>query len=166
MKTLYIVRHAKSSKDWENISDKDRPLNEKGYHDAHLVGEKLHKKKIKPDLLVSSPAIRALTTALIFAKYLNYPVEKLLLKKNLYETSVDEHLNVIAQTDNRFNSLMIFGHNPTFSQIFSYLVHKPSEELPTCGVAGISFNISSWKEVISAKGEILLCISPASFSLK
>jgi phosphohistidine phosphatase len=164
MKTLYLVRHAKSGKDFENITDTDRPLNERGYHDAHLMGKNLLAKKIKPDLLVSSPAIRALTTALIFAQQLNYSEEKILLRKNLYETSVGEHVDVIAQTDNHFNSLMIFGHNPTFSQTVAHLLQKQTEEMPTCAVAGISFNIARWKEITTSKGELILFISPKIFS--
>ena len=162
MKQLYIVRHAKSNKDWLNISDIDRPLNEKGYQDAHLIGKKLQEKKVKPDLIVSSPAIRALTTGLIIAQSIHYSEEKILLKKNLYESSLRDHVDVISETDNRINSLMIFGHNPTFSQALSHFINK-EQEMPTCAVAYISFNIDSWKRIDSEKGQLVFFISPKEF---
>src|SRR5258708_1357980 len=121
MKTLYLVRHAKSGKDWPNLPDFDRPLNEKGYQDSHLIGEKLFEKKIPADkypslFFISSPAIRALTTALIIARSIKYSEENIILKRELYDSTVEELLEIISQADNQANSLMLFGHNPTFSE--------------------------------------------------
>ena len=97
MKTLFLVRHAKSSWTQLHLPDIDRPLNERGYNDAHLVSKTmLHKTKL-PDQMISSSAVRAMTTALIFARTFAYPEEKIQIESQLYETTVQDYLHVISR---------------------------------------------------------------------
>jgi phosphohistidine phosphatase len=160
MKTICLVRHAKSSKSIPGIRDIDRPLNEKGYREAYLVGEKLAEKSFKPQLLISSPAIRAFNTALVFAGRLSYPEEKIILKKDLYETSPEDYINEIMQTENAINSLMLFGHNPLISTVLSKLIKKNYQDMETSAAAAINFNVKAWKDIAGMKGELLFHISP------
>src|SRR4051812_32340757 len=96
MKTLYLIRHAKSSWDLNDLPDIDRTLNERGFRDAHLMGGKLLDKGVKADLIISSPANRAISTALIIARKIEYLEDKIVLRKNLYETSGREYINEIS----------------------------------------------------------------------
>jgi len=160
MKTVTLVRHAKSSKNIPNIRDIDRPLNDRGYQDAYTIGERLSEKSFKTGLLISSPAIRALSTALIIAGRLSYADDKILLRKNLYETSANEYLEEISNTPEAINSVMLFGHNPTISEALSVLLQKSYEDMDTAAAACINFKINSWKDIFNAKGEIVFHISP------
>ena len=112
MKKIFLIRHAKS--DWNNpeIKDIERPLNDRGYSNANQMSKGF---KTIPDLIVSSPAIRAISTALIFAGNLNYDPNKIQIRKELYETSVKDYLSVIHQLDDQYNTMMLFAHNPTIS---------------------------------------------------
>ncbi|MES2131118.1 MAG: histidine phosphatase family protein [Bacteroidota bacterium] len=107
MKKLFLVRHAKS--DWNNaaLQDIERPLNERGYSAAHFMSQRL---QVSPDLMITSPAIRAASTALIFAKHLNYNSNNIIIKQELYDTNVKEYLSVIKKMDNACHSVMLFGH--------------------------------------------------------
>src|SRR4051812_22854209 len=116
MKIIYLIRHAKSSWDLNDLPDIDRSLNERGFRDAHLMGGKLSEKGVNPDLIISSPAVRAITTALIIARKIHYPEDKIILRKSLYETSSAEYLKEIAQLKESINSVMLFGHNPIITE--------------------------------------------------
>src|SRR4051812_43304302 len=116
MKRLYLLRHAKSS--WENseISDFNRPLNEKGYDDAENMSQQLHKMKIGFDIIVSSPAIRAISTAMIFARNLKYKPDEILIKEQLYESGVNDYLKCISTFPGK-DSVLLVGHNNTISEV-------------------------------------------------
>jgi phosphohistidine phosphatase len=156
MKTLYIVRHAKSDKDQEKLEDIDRPLNARGYIDAHAMGLKLNDTRRKPELIVSSPAVRALTTALIFARKFDYDPKKIVLEHALYESSVKDYLQVIGELDNSFSSVMIFGHNSTITSLVNSLTTPFTENVPTCGVVAVSFTLNNWKEITKDSGKLVL----------
>jgi phosphohistidine phosphatase len=156
MKTLYIVRHAKSDKDNPKLEDIDRTLNARGYTDAHAMASKLNDTRKKPELIVSSPAIRALTTALIFARKFKYDPKKIVLEELLYETGSKEYLQVIAELDNSLDSAMLFGHNATITMLVNKLTDPFTDHIPTCAVTAISFAVSSWKEVTISKGKLVL----------
>lgn len=144
MKTLYLIRHAKS--DWSigHLSDIDRPLNERGYSDAHKMSLILKEKKIIPDLIISSPAVRAISTALIFCRNLNYDPKSILINKNLYNTSEKEYIQAISKIDNRHKVVFLFGHNPTITNTANVLTNAITEELPTCAIAGIKSDVEEW----------------------
>lgn len=156
MKTLYIVRHAKSDKDHSVPEDIDRPLNPRGYTDAHTMGSKLNDTRKKPELIISSPAVRALTTALIFSRKFNYDAKKIILEPQLYETGAKEYLKVIAGVDNSVSSVMLFGHNSTITNLVNDLTKPFTENVPTCGVIGISFATDNWKEITPGAGKLVL----------
>lgn len=151
MKTVFLIRHAKS--DWENVLLKDieRPLNERGYAAANLMSLRL---KTTPDLIITSPAVRAASTALIFARNLGYDPNTILIRKELYETSVKDYLSVIRQTDDRFNKILLFAHNPTITDTAQELCGSLPMEMPTCAIAGISFDISAWRNVKPGAGKL------------
>src|SRR5450631_3680242 len=112
MKTLILVRHAKSS--WEDaaLPDKERPLNERGKRDAPDMGKRLAKRDVKPELILSSPARRAFATAKIIAKSLGYKLKNIVVDDRLYPGAADEILNSIHRLDKQLDRVMIVGHNP------------------------------------------------------
>ncbi len=151
MKQLFLIRHAKS--DWTNIDLKDieRYLNERGYSNANMMSSKFN---YKPDLIISSPAIRAMSTALIFARNLNYKADNIVIKQELYESSEQNYLSVINNIDNKFESVMLFAHNPTISDVAQILTQALPMEMPTCAIVGINFDVTDWKKVKT--GELFL----------
>ncbi len=153
MKTLYLIRHAKS--DWDNplLKDIERPLNNRGYADANAMSIALAKT---PDLIISSPAVRALSTALIFARNLNYTANSITIKQELYDTSVKDYLSVIKSIPDTFETVFLFAHNPTISDTADSLCKGLPSEMPTCAIAGISFSIDSWSGVKHKSGELVL----------
>lgn len=147
MKRLIFVRHAKSS--WKNpdLEDIDRPLNKRGMKDAPDMGLRLKKKKINPELLITSPANRAQTTARIIAEKIDYPAKKIETQASLYSSGVPGIMNVITHIDDVYSEVMLFGHNPDFTTITNYLSSPFTDKLPTCGVVAIDFDVMSWMDV-------------------
>lgn len=157
MKQLYFVRHAKAVQDVAGLADFDRPLTEKGALDAHLISNLLHKQKISPQLLLTSPAVRALSTAVIFARNLHYPSADIQLEEGLYETSADNYIKHIQQVDDKVNTLFLFAHNPTITEAANLFIEDFIENIPTGGVVGLSFAIDSWKKMDrNAEGTLVL----------
>lgn len=163
MKTLYLVRHAKS--DWgnENLKDIDRPLNQRGYNDAYLLSKQFAKEQAHPELIITSTATRAYSTCTIFARALNYKEENILLVPQIYEAPVDSILSSIATIDDKTNSLMVFGHNPGFTNTFNEISDSDIDDLPTCGILGIKFDIKSWNEIYTKRGKAFLSLFPKNF---
>ena len=125
MKTLFLVRHAKSSRDDPSLPDRDRPLDDRGMQDAPKMGKRLAKRDVKPDLLLSSPALRALTTAHLIAEEVGYKRKDIVVDDRLYASSADDLLAVIRALDKKLNRVMLFGHNPEFTD----LAHRLSSEI-------------------------------------
>lgn len=153
MKKLFLIRHAKSDPipiRWTNpeLKDIERYLNERGYSNANMMSQKFNEV---PDLIITSPAIRAITTALIFARNLNYDANTICIKQELYETSTNDYLEVLHSINNKFNSVMLFGHNPTISNFAESLCHSLPAEMATCAIAGISFDVSDWNKINTGK---------------
>jgi phosphohistidine phosphatase len=146
MKTLFLVRHAKSSWDDSSLADKDRPLNDRGKRDAPKVGERLAKAGAKPDLILSSPAKRALTTAEIIARKLGYKRKNILVDDRLYAVEAEVLLDVIRRIDDGVECVMLFGHNPELTEVAHRLSSKISH-LPTCAVAEFTFDVKSWSRI-------------------
>jgi len=146
-KYLHIVRHGKASWDYENIADIDRPLKERGIKDSYLMAEKMRAKNQIPDYFISSPAVRALHTATIFARVFGLEGSKLEIRNDLYMTGKKNILDIIKQTNNTIDSLMIFGHNPAFTDIANDFLINKIDNLPTTGIVTLKFELNSWKEV-------------------
>jgi phosphohistidine phosphatase len=146
MKTLFLIRHAKSSWDDTALPDKDRPLDDRGRRDAPKMGKRLAKRDVNPDLILSSPARRALATAQIIAKKLDYKLEDIVVDDRLYVCAADDLLNVIHTLGDNLERVMLFGHNPELTE----LAHRLSSEIthmPTCAVAEFTFNAKSWPNI-------------------
>lgn len=155
MKRLYIIRHAKSSWANQQLSDFDRPLNERGKRDAPKIGAVLKSKKIKPDLVMSSSANRAITTAKILSNIIGYPIENIIESISIYEATTQNLLDEVNSIDDINNSVIIFGHNPGFTGLANLLGDKYIENLPTCAVAEIELDVDSWKDVGAECGKLV-----------
>ncbi len=147
MKTLYIIRHAKSRKDLFGVNDFDRPLAERGFQDAITMANRLKDKLVVPDVLISSPALRAITTAKLFAETLDYPEKKIQLELDIYEAFSSDILTILQSIPINYNIVLIFGHNPAFTSIFNYLSGCELVNLPTTGIGKLEFDVKSWSEI-------------------
>lgn len=145
MKKLILVRHAKSS--WEhNVSDHQRPLSSKGFKDANNVSNQLI-DQLHPDLVLSSDALRAKTTASIFMSNLNISPDIFNLDHNLYDFSGNNLLRVIKSSINSINELLVFGHNHAITSLVNSYGNRYIDNVPTCGVVAMEFEIESWTEM-------------------
>lgn len=144
MKTLTLVRHAKSSWKDRGLSDRERPLNKRGMRDAPVMGERIAKDGIRPSQIISSPAVRAWTTAKAFARELGYPAEFLQREDGLYLATLDNLLDVVATQDPGFNNLMLFAHNPGLTDFANHLVPGLTNNLPTSGVVSVELDCENW----------------------
>lgn len=158
MKTLYIVRHAKSSWKYESVNDIDRPLKERGINDARLMSKFLSEKISRPDVFISSVANRALHTGVIFCRNFNYPFSNLKIKKELYSFSDGYLVKTVKALDDSFDSAIIFSHDHGINTFVNKYGSKPIAHVPTCGVIGIRFDEKHWKNV--KKGTTILIEFP------
>jgi phosphohistidine phosphatase len=152
MKTLFLIRHAKSSRDDIALPDKDRPLNDRGRRDAPKMGERLAKRDVTPDLILSSPAMRALETAEIIAKKLDYRRNDIVVDERLYAVGADDLLDVIHKLGDQLERVMLFGHNPELTELAHRLSSKITH-MPTCAVAEFTFDAKSWSKIGKVKPE-------------
>ncbi len=144
MKYLTIVRHAKSS--WENpeLADRDRPLNKRGRHDAPMMGDRLAERGYRPDVILSSPANRALTTARVIAEALGFPPDDIAIDERIYGAGVAGLVGLVRETDDTAGRVMLFGHNPELTAMVNRLARVSLDNLPTCGVALLEFAFDTW----------------------
>lgn len=153
MKRLFIARHAKSSWDFPYLSDFDRPLNKRGKRNIPDMADRFLEMNYPVDLIVASPAKRAWLTARGFAEKLSIPNQKLLDDERFYHASTATLKEVVSNTDDSVNNLMIFGHNPGLTSLIGNLSDFNLYNLPTCAVCGIEFPVDSWKEILTTHGE-------------
>lgn len=160
-KELIIVRHAKS--DWGNLDlkDFDRPLNKRGHKTAPEMASRLVNQDIVPELIVSSPALRAFTTAKYFAEAWKISENDILQESSIYEASRSTLLNMINEFDESFNKIALFGHNPGLTDLINYL-DGHIYEMPTCGVCYMQFPFEKWAEISEATAKVLLFDYPKS----
>ncbi len=155
MKTLYLVRHAKSSWDNANLSDHNRPLNERGERDAPRMGKRLRKREERPEVIISSSAVRAQTTARILAAAIDYPTSDISIDERLYEAEPEDVLSVIGNLDDGIDCAMLVGHNPTFTALINAMGRCDFDNVPTCGMAVLTFPIDSWKNIATVQGTLV-----------
>ncbi len=155
MKTLTILRHAKSS--WRNsgLSDHDRPLNKRGERDVPIMATRILQAGIRPSLILTSPAIRAWTTAKVIAAKISYPIEFLQRDERLYHAGVRRIIDILAEQDIGFNSIMIVGHNPGFTDFANYLVPGLTHNIPTCGVVSVTVDSDDWNLKANKDAELV-----------
>jgi phosphohistidine phosphatase len=155
MKTLYLVRHAKSSWKEIDISDKERPLNKRGKHDAPVMGKLMKKMNVQPDVIISSPAIRAFSTAKLIAKEIDYPKSKIELSDNIYMAGSMELFGEVSKSDDKYKSIILVGHNPGITDFLNLICEENIDNMPTCSVACIQFEINSWSKLKNKKGKLI-----------
>ena len=146
-RVLHIVRHAKSSWDYENISDIDRPLKLRGIRDAYEMARRLKINRRTPDRIVCSPANRAMHTASIFVRVFEKDYNMVCIDARLYAQGYKKIIEVIQEQDDAFTEIMIFGHNPDFSDLAGHYAKESYIDMPTCGIVSISFEADSWKDI-------------------
>nr|WP_255414659.1 histidine phosphatase family protein [Candidimonas sp. SYP-B2681] len=152
------MRHAKSDHHTAP-SDEERPLNDRGIREATKMGRRLAKKNPRPDLLVSSPAVRAMTTARIIAQEMGYQLTDIAVNDTLYDAETSDILMVVRNLDDQANVVMMFGHNPGLTDLV-HDIWPPITHLPTCAVAEFSFEIDSWSKIGSVAPINVALISP------
>jgi phosphohistidine phosphatase len=160
MKTLYIVRHAKSSWDDFSVSDHERPLLPKGRNRTILVADRLKETGQVPELILSSTAKRAAQTAEIIAQVLGYPKDKILFNKNLYHASADDVMDELFGLDNEINSVMVVAHNPGLTDLANYFLSNTIGNLPTSGVVKVVFDTDRWETVPESGHKVELLLMP------
>lgn len=160
MKTLYLVRHAKSSWDHPGLNDTERPLMQKGVERSQRVIAYLKERGLQPGLIISSPAVRALETARIFATGLGYPPQEIMIEQKIYDGYYDRILDVIYAVPNSVDSLMLFGHNPTITNLANLFMHPGIEDMPTSAVVSIGFDTDKWEEIPAVTSHQLFIVSP------
>jgi phosphohistidine phosphatase len=166
-KTLYLVRHAKSSWDDPALGDRDRPLSERGLSSAPDMGRRLAEQGHKPELIISSPAKRAFTTAKKIAKETGYKESKIVTDERMYFSGTRSMLDLLEELDDKNKKVMIVGHNPALTSLLNILCDSPIENMPTCAVAVVGFEMNSWSELSISNGELLAYDfpkGPGSFS--
>jgi phosphohistidine phosphatase len=146
MKTLFLVRHAKSSRDDPSLPDRDRPLDDRGKQAARKMGKRLAKRDARPDLLLSSPALRALTTAQLIAEEVGYKGKDIVVDDRLYASNADDLLAVIRALDKKLSCVMLFGHNPEFTDLAGRLSSEIID-MPTSAVVEFTFDTKAWSDV-------------------
>lgn len=147
MKTLWLIRHAKSSWSLTTLPDHERPLNERGYRDAHEMPARVLAGIARPTHLWVSPAVRTYTTAVIMAAYLRISPEQFTINQRLYESSVQDYLAVLQQTESKHTDVLLFGHNPVITELTNLLSGSDIANVPTCGIVRLQFDSDNWKQL-------------------
>lgn len=163
MKRIILARHAKSSWDNPEWSDFERPLNKRGLRDAPFMAEVVAKLIEKPELIISSPAVRAAATCKYFAKAFGYDEDKIHYDNNIYTSGARYIIDLISRLDDKINSVMIFGHNPDMTSLYSYLTGSYIENVPTCGVFAVEFDVVSWEAIENKTGKLLFYEYPKKY---
>ena len=154
MKSLFLTRHAKSS--WSNsgLTDIDRPLNKRGKRAAPFMGRLIVDKGEKPELLISSPANRALSTAKIFGEAMGLVENDIIIDRTIYGADAKQLLELVQDQVDLYKSIMLFGHNPTFTLFVNLLTGSNIRNVVTCGVVRIDFEFSSWTDIDFGSGRL------------
>lgn len=160
MKTLYIVRHAKSSWNHPELSDEERPLLEKGKKRTRKIINYFRERNVKVDLIISSHAVRAHETARIIAHGIGYPIENIVISQQVYHAGADLLFDQFFDLSDDINSLMIVGHNPAFTNFANHFLEKKIDWLPTSGVVSVSFDTRLWVNLPLAKPRLNFIVYP------
>lgn len=155
MRTLYLVRHAKSSWADPGMADFDRPLNERGLRNAPFMAARFAERGEPVDLIVSSTADRARTTARFFADALRIAPERFVLEQGIYEASCGRLMSVVNALPPDARRVMLFGHNPGFSELAHYLDHHWTDAMSTCCIVRIDLLQDDWSLVSRDTGTLV-----------
>jgi phosphohistidine phosphatase len=162
MKSLLLVRHAKSDWDDPSLKDFDRPLNDRGKRDAPLMAHRLLDKKVKIDAFISSPAKRARKTAELFSEEYKENKKHIIFFDELYLADPQVFSNVIAKTSNKHDNIAVFSHNPGITDFANQLTEVKIDEIPTCSIFAVRLDIKKWSDFKDAEREFWFFDSPKS----
>jgi phosphohistidine phosphatase len=151
MKSLLLVRHAKSSWDSHTLRDFDRPLNDRGLTDAPMMAQRMLERKVHIDAFVSSTANRAFSTATFFAKAFHQKEKDIIGISKLYHAMPETFSEVIAELNNHWNTVAMFSHNPGITDFANMLGVARIDNMPTCGVLGVHFLCDKWEDALQAE---------------
>lgn len=155
MKRLILIRHAESSWDYPMLADFDRPLNPRGRHDAPVMAQRLQGLLTPPFRMIVSPALRALTTAQIFAETFEVPEAALQIEPRIYEATPGTLLHLVNTLSEADGQVLMFGHNPGFTDLARLLVDAlPFAELPACGLVMLEFDVTRWQDIVPGCGRL------------
>lgn len=154
MKKVYLVRHAKAIARDSSITDSERYLTKSGKSESKIMAKKLKEKEVIPEIILSSPAIRAVETARIFAEILEYPLKDIQYINLLYNSRGRTLVDIIKKTNNSYNSLMLFGHEPSLSQCAASLLEDFKEDFAKSGVICIHFKNDNWRSISEGQGSL------------
>lgn len=163
MKMLYLIRHAKSSWDFPELRDIDRPLGPRGLKDAPFMADMLKNRGIVPDKIVSSPAKRAYTTAVFFARAQGMDSEDIVQNMNVYHAYGEDILNIARDWPDVWNTVFLFGHNPTFTTVANYFAREMIDNVPTCGIVAIRLDTDRWAGLQRGEGRVVNFWFPKQF---
>jgi phosphohistidine phosphatase len=164
MLELTLIRHAKSSWDDPSLDDFDRPLNNRGLRNAPLMGKVLAERGVSFDLMVSSTAARAMTTAKLIAAEIDYAQEDIMTAGSLYEASVDRLLECVHAIDPQYRCVALIGHNPGMTDFCAYLCKRCSGHFPTGAIATVAFQLDDWQAVARDSGRLALFEYPRKYT--
>ncbi len=165
MKKIYLIRHAKASDAEFGINDFERALSKKGKNDATFIAKRLKHFGISPDLIISSPAKRAKTTAKIIAETLNYEKYSINFQESLYDSSCQTYRYLLDSVDDSIKSLFIVAHNPTITETGEILSGAILTNMPTCSIVCIEFDVRSLKDIKENSGKILFFDYPKKHNI-
>lgn len=162
MKTVCLIRHAKSSWDQAGLADIDRPLNDRGKATAPIMADILEKKGFKPDLVIASPAKRARQTARFFRKKYGIKKSAVQIEPGIYHGDENTILEILRSIPDSVRTVFLFGHNPTMNYL-SAMFSDRGLHIPTCGIQHLEFNIDSWQLIGPDKSALKEFIYPKQF---
>lgn len=162
MKTLCLIRHAKSSWNDEYVEDFERLLNARGLTDAPEMGRRLMQRGFQPSLILSSPAFRAMSTARRIARELAYDTQQIVADSRIYVAPANRLFELIQAMPDDVHTLALVGHNPGMHHLANYLTGVAPDEFPTCAVFAIRFELISWREITPLCGKLLFYDFPKS----
>jgi len=165
MKTIYLIRHAKSSWSEIGMSDFDRPLNKKGKKDLPYMANRLKEFGIKPDLILSSPAKRAKRTTKEIAQTIGYNEEDIVYEESLYDSCYTNYRYLLDSLDDKIDSIFIIAHNPTLTDVGEKLSGAILTNIPTCSIVAIAFEVESFKDITEESGKILFFDYPKKHNI-
>jgi len=154
LKKLILIRHAKSSWSQAGMSDFDRPLNQRGINDAPKMAGRIRSSKLTIDQIVSSPALRAITTAEMFSEVFDIPFENILQNKAVYEADPETLMRIVSKFESSWNTVIMFGHNPGLSYLVGLLTGELYDKV-TCSISEIDIHIDDWSHCTAGTGSLI-----------
>ena len=152
MKTIYLIRHAKSSWENHNLSDFERPLNKRGMNDTEKIGQKLNQLNFNPEKIIASTSARTTATIQLLCEHTNYNFKNVAFNSTLYHPSRENFMQILEDLPDELESVALVSHNYGISEFADYLTENFMEAMPTCAVVCIELEIDSWKEIVRGLG--------------